>query len=96
MPWVYNCGDQDDLEGWLWQEGEWHWGALLTWHVVDLDPDEDDHDFAWVCNLWLWEWGAHWGMRTWNIYRLPIEHIAVQPSAVQQWMVHPGPKHWWH
>ena len=94
MPWVYNSG-ADDLAGWLWQEGEWHWGALLTWHVVDLDPDEYAHDFAWVCNLWLWGWGD--GVYSiWNTYKLPIEHIAVQPSAVQQWMVHSGPKHWWH
>jgi len=96
MPWVYNCGDHDDLEGWLWQEGEWHWGAVLAWRVVDLEPDWNAHDFAWVCNLWLWDY-ADGIYSTWKIYKLEIDHIAVRQSdvALNPWMEHPNGRHWW-
>ena len=94
MPWVYNY-EADDLAGWLWQEGGWHWGAVLTWHVVDLEPDWNAHDFAWVCNLWLWDYAD--GYSTWNIYKLKTEHIAVRPCDVawNPWMEHPVGRHWW-
>jgi hypothetical protein len=94
MPWVYNY-EADDLAGWLWQEGEWHWGAVLTWHVVDLEPDWNAHDFAWVCNLWLWDYAD--GYSTWNIYKLKTEHIAVRSCDVawNPWMEHPVGRHWW-
>ena len=93
MAWVFNY-DGDNLAGWLWQEGDWSWGSVLTWHVIDLEPSMYDHDYAWVCHLWLWSYDDGW-----RIYKLKTEHIAVRPCDVawNPWMEHPvGRLQWLH
>ena len=94
MAWVFNY-DGDDLQGWLYQQGDWRWGSVLTWHVIDLEPDNYDHDYAWSCHLWLWSFDLGW-----RIYKLNTEHIAVRPCDVawNPWMEHTcGHRmQWWH
>ena len=35
--WFYNSEYGDaHMRGWLFREGNWSWGCVITWHIVDL------------------------------------------------------------
>jgi len=89
MAWFYNYDGNEMMQGWLYQQGDWSWGACLTWHVIDLGGHEEHigHDYTWACHLWLWNYDHGW-----RIYKLNIEHIhPVRPCDVawNPWMEHP-------
>ena len=80
MSWVFNY-DGDNLAGWLWQEGDWSWGSVLTWHVTDLGYNWH----VWSCYLWVWSWEHGW------LYeKIDVEIMDVKPMDVawNPWMEH--------
>ena len=86
--WVYNYDGDAEMRGWVYQQGEWKWGSVLTWHVTDLaarptQPSHGDHDYVWSCYLWVWSWYEGWSYRKLNV---PIWEV--DPMYVYPWMEH--------
>ena len=78
------------MQGWLWVQGCWQWGKVLTWHVERVGPD-----LRWVCTLWKWdEHGVgHNGWVLSDEGTLPC----VADEEIEPWMVHdenPEPEYW--
>jgi len=76
-----NAYGGSEMRGWLWVQGYWSWGAVLTWHAVDIAG----LGFYWVCYSWHWN-----NMRMVWDYNLLVSDGSVQPKDVEPWMVHCG------
>ena len=86
MPWVYNYDGDLELQGWVYQEGDWSWGCVLTWHVTDLgDEYGSQHDYVWTCYMWVYNWYQGWWYRKVNV---PIFDAAPEEICWRPWMEH--------
>ena len=88
--WVYNSlHGSRSVKGWLYEHGDWRWGCCITWHVVDLNPDEshiqegndDESCYYWYAHLWRWSCPGVW-------YHAPFLSIPAEHAFVEKWMVH--------
>ena len=77
------------MRGWLYTEGHWSWGCAITWHIVDMNPDEshilegrvEECLYYWVAYLWRWHPFDGWLHAPW----LSTE---ADQLFVEAWMVH--------
>ena len=63
--WAWNKYGEDHMHGWVYQQGDWSWGCVLTWHIAwlgmqiwELGPEE-----KWSCYLWKWDADIGWQYR---------------------------------
>ena len=78
--WQFNkWHGQPDVHGWLFVQGNWEWGATLTWHVVDIGG------YYWVCNAWKWDNHREKWTHEWITL---VSDGSAQPGDVKPWMVH--------
>jgi len=82
--WQYNgTYGGAEMRGWLWVEGSWKWGAVLTWHLQKVDGFDWVYD--WVC--YCWEWNFRWDSEGWDCkFLLCVEEP--QAMTMPYWMVH--------
>jgi len=79
MAWQYNT----TVHAWIYVQGRWDWGAVLGWHVEDLDVGNMEHPtmFTWNLSLWTWCTVSEW----WDVQ--PIFSMHAEPNDVAMWMV---------
>ncbi len=98
MGWEWNAEDPQELHGWVWVEGQWHWGAAHTWHVVDVTWPHHRQwptpKYFWICNHWRWLpsdgtlSGGYWLGKELHTYE------ELDETNTEDWMVHPlEPQH---
>ena len=83
MGWQYcygSPGTSPMLTGWLYVNGNWSWGVVLTWHAERIY-----HVDSWVCLLWQWNGDD------WTACRL-FDTLDMH-GQVRDWMIHP--RVWW-
>ena len=83
--WVYNCDGDQEVQGWVYQQGDWSWGSVLTWHVTDLGDQYHGHYYVWVCYLWVQNEDEGWWYRKVNV---PIMEVEPQELYRKPWMEH--------
>ena len=83
--WVYNSDGDQEMQGWVYQQGEWSWGSVLTWHVTDLGDQYHGHDYVWACYLWVWNWDEGWWFRRVNVPLMEVHPLQV---GFCPWMEH--------
>ena len=76
--WVWNVYGKDHMHGWVYQQGDWSWGCVLTWHVAwmgladtyagggGINLDDWGHGKYWSCYLWKWDEDIGWQYRKIN------------------------------
>ena len=80
------------MRGWLFQQGKWDWGVVITWHVVVDHPlwtmlDDDDlyePTYCWVA--YLWKLNPDQKPPTWH--HEGVLDTDKEVWAVEDWMVH--------
>ena len=82
---VYNCDGDPEMQGWVYQQGDWSWGSVLTWHVTDLGDQCQGHDYVWSCYLWVWNWYEGWWYRKVNV---PLMDVEPAELCWKPWMEH--------
>ena len=87
--WFYNSEYGDaHMRGWLFRQGSWSWGCVITWHIVDLGVLDSIlwtlhvPQYFWTAYLWKWSSGTGWQCD------LLLSDGSVQRSDVEPWMVH--------
>ena len=83
QPWL-DREDHPCLLGWLFVQGWFDSGAVLSWHVQRssaLNPGT----LHWEC--WVWQQGTAVSSTTWRAYLLRTVDID-QPDRVKQWQIH--------
>jgi len=108
MGWEWNVYGPPELHGWVWTEGQWHWGAAHTWHVVDCTwpyymhgpgfsfPPEHNVYF-WICNHWGWmRDDTNLSGGYWLRHEMHT-YEELDETNIDNWMVHPlAPEHRFH
>ena len=71
------------MRGWLFRQGNWSWGCVITWHVVDLGVlyQPQVPQYFWTAYLRKWSSGTGWQSD------LLLSDGSVQRSDVEPWMV---------
>jgi hypothetical protein len=85
MGWQYNwMGSDEELHGWLWVEGKWTWGAVITYHIVNVSAATPGVlTYYWVCTIWSWNrWKDKW-------YPQIAHSLKADAGKIEGWMVHP-------
>jgi len=76
--WQYNeTYGGEEMRGWLYVQGNWSWGSVLTWHVVDIGG------YWWMCHCWWWSSM----FQCWR-HDFVVSDGTLQPNIVEDWMVH--------
>ena len=77
--WQWLGGDEipTELNGWVYTQGFWSWGMVMTWHI---ELHKELH--WWVGNWWCWnkctyEWDTH----------LAVTFVEDDPRMIADWMV---------
>ena len=66
------------VQGWLFVQGPWSWGLVVTWHIEEVLDQP-----YWVGLQWQWRFSDEW----------EISHfvsMSEQRRHVEDWMVHTG------
>ena len=94
MGWEWNRYGEPELQGYVWVDGKWSWGAVHMWRLLDLTsvinkiPDgtyvpPHQRNYFWVCTHWWWS--RRWG-------KLSFEEMhtmeAIHKKDVEFWMLH--------
>ena len=88
--WVYNYDGEVGMKGWVYQQGDWSWGSVLTWYVTDLgDPWFTQygwgHEYVWLCYLWVWSLEHGWLYKKINVPLMDVDPMDVYWNP---WMEH--------
>ena len=76
--WQFNRGyGNRHHEGWLWVQGYWSLGLVITWRVIKTCVSGD---YWWVGDVWTWSWGV-W-------YPEQMASVIADPQNIEPWMVH--------
>ena len=93
--WVYNSlHGSRSVKGWLYEHGDWRWGCCITWHVVDLNPDEShilearDNQSIYYWFAYLWRWSDNGGWRHAPFLSTQAEHAFVEEGTAHEEDVH--------
>ncbi len=94
MGWEYNSYGEPELQGWVWVDGKWSWGAVHMWHVVDLTlilhPAAEgkyvpphQRNYYWTCTHW-------WYSRSWGQWFRQEMHTMEETKHwnIESWMLH--------
>ena len=75
------------LQGWLFVQGCWAWGKVLTWHV-----QRSHDDLHWVTVLWSYTGVtiAPWGQKGWSISMEGMTPVK-KDEVIEPWMIHEQP-----
>ena len=91
--WQYSPGYGEARHvGWLWVQGCWTWGLVLTWRVVE--SQEPGPKYWWLGELWTYEedypecgdW--KWDKDNWKVEEM-CWYFAF--DTIEPWMVAPKP-----
>ena len=91
--WVYNSQHGSwSMEGWLYVQG--CWSCCITWHAVDLNPDEShilearDNQSIYYWSAYLWRWSDPGWSDPGGWYHAPLLNTQAEHALVEKWMVH--------
>ena len=76
--WLDKHGVPAGLNGWVYTQGCWSWGMVITWHIelhIGLH--------WWVGTFWCWN--KH--TQAWDTH-LAVTFIDPGPRMIEDWMVH--------
>ena len=77
------CDCPPHVNGWLYVQGCFQWGVVLTWHVQKMIFTEPG-SLVWVCLLWRKDEAGSWKVSLQKQERIPTEDICKYPD----WMIH--------
>ena len=80
-----------EMHGWLYVQGFWSDGVVLTWHVElhNWNALMMEYSSVWVCYLWQWsvleeDWIMSW-LRNVEVWSDGIHGYIVQPWMLHEW-----------